>query len=146
MTDSRRGIVALWLLVGVAALAVTYIATSPALFAASVTEVYVLNERGVAADYPDELAVGDYGTVLVGVHNDRPNGRSYTVVVSFADRTVDRYVVDLDPGERDERWVSFRPRQTGSYEFRVAVYSGDREGGDPRWEVGFPVVVESDGA
>lgn len=142
MTSTRRRtLYVLWGLVLVGALAVGYILLTPSLFGASVTEVYVLNESGVAANYPENLSVGETGTVIVGVSNDHSERRIYTVVVALGDRTVDRYAIELGAREADERRVSFTPEEPGRTEFRVAVYDGSTSRGDPGWTVGFPVNV-----
>lgn len=145
MRYPRRLPGALWVLVLLAFVAVAVIAASPHLFAASVTEVYLLNESGVAADYPDDLAVDETGTVVVGVHNDRPTPRSYTVEVTFGDRTVERYGLDLGSRQRDERRVSFTPRRNGTHRLRARVYRGTGVEGAAGWSVELPVVVGSPG-
>lgn len=142
MTSSRRrALFALWGLVLVGALAVGYVLLTPSLFGASVTELYVLDESGVAANYPDDLAVGETGTVIVGVSNDRSERRTYTVVVSLGDRTVRRYRVELDAREVDERPVSFTPEEPGRTELRVALHEGEVAEGAPGWTVTLPVDV-----
>lgn len=141
MTRSRRHLLALWALVVVGLLAVGYVVATPSLFAASVTELYLLNESGVAADYPDNLTVDETGTVVVGVSNDRPEARTYTVVVTFGDRTVERYGLELGSREVHERSVSFTPAEPGRAELRVALYEGESTEGRPGWSVRLPVEV-----
>lgn len=135
-------LVALWLLVGVGALGVGYLAVNPSSSAADVTELYLLNESGVAADYPDELAVGETGTVVVGVHNDRPAERTYTVVVRLGDRVLEDYGLSLDARERDQRQVSFTPERDGGTSLVVELYEGRTTAGEPGWRVRLPVDVQ----
>lgn len=142
-TDRRRLRRALWLLVVLSLVAVGYIAATPAFFTDDVTELYVLNESGVAADYPDNLTVGETGTVVVGVNNDRTRARTYTVVARFDDRVVERYVLELGRFESDERPVSFTPQSPGRSQFSVALYEGTNTSGDPGWTVRFPVTVRA---
>lgn len=146
-TNRRRLRYALWLSVLLGVVAVGYIAATPAFYADDVTELYVLNESGVAADYPDNLTVGETGTVIVGVNNERPRARTYTVVVRLDDAVVERYVLELGRFESDERAVSFTPQSPGVTNFTVGLYRGtfDADGPDdgnkPGWTVGFRVTV-----
>lgn len=142
MSPDRTGLlVALWLLVGVGVLGVGYLAVNPSPSAAEVTELYLLNESGVAADYPDELDVGETGTVVVGVHNDRPAERTYTVVVRLGDRVVEEYRLALGARERDQRQVSFTPEREGETSLVVELYEGSTAAGEPGWRVRLPVEV-----
>ncbi|MCJ7743054.1 MAG: DUF1616 domain-containing protein [Dehalococcoidales bacterium] len=80
----------------------------------NLTEFYVLDIEGKAANYPRQLAVGQEGKVIVGIVNSEHEVVSYRLEVMIDG------VVNNDIGgivlEQDEKWeqeVSFIPQKAG---------------------------------
>ena len=78
------------------------------------TEFYVLGPGGEAADYPTQLAIGEEGTVLVGIVNHEGEETSYTLQVT-TDGVKDSEVgpIVLADGDTWEEAVSFIPQHNG---------------------------------
>lgn len=106
-----------------AALAVAALAVSPAQPQPG-TAFYLLNEDGVAADYPSSLSVGESATVRIGITNHRRAPRTFRVDATLGNRTVDGYRVEVGSGETVERNVSFTPQRTGQLRFRARLFEG----------------------
>lgn len=131
MNDSNllRAALALTLVAG--AVAMGYVAVTPSRSDESYSELYLLNERGVAADYPADLAVGDDATVVVGVGNRRPTAATYAVAVTLGDRAVTDYAVTVPPDETRERAVTFTASDSGTHVLRARLYRGPDATGEP---------------
>lgn len=108
----------------VAILGTVAIAVNPPQTTEPYTEFYVLNAEGEAEQYPDRLAVGETGTVLVGVANHEREQTSYTVVARLGDRVVTERSVTLAIDERWEEEVSVTPRDPGRTQLRLLLYRG----------------------
>jgi len=125
----------------VALAAVVSVAVAPDQTGRQFTEFYLLNESGVAANYPDSLSVGETGTVAVGISNRRQSPVTHAVVVTFADRSVAEYGRTLAARETHERPVSFRPERSGEFLLRAELHAGDEPGGDPEQTLRLHVTV-----
>lgn len=141
MTDSEllRAALALTLVAGGVAMA--YVAMMPSRSGGSFSELYLLNESGVAADYPDELAVGETATVLVGVGNSRGSPVSHAVAVTLGEREVTTFVVTVPPGETVERPVNVTATEAGTHVLRARLYRDEVVTGEPILSVRTTVTV-----
>ena len=93
--------------------ALVYVATTPKLAEES-TVFYILSPGGKAADYPEELKVGEEGTVILGIINQEHETVSYRLEVKTEMFTSsETSAVVLGHGEKWERAVSFTPVKAG---------------------------------
>ena len=78
------------------------------------TEFYILGLDGKAADYPEEIMVGDEGKVIVGIVNHEHEVVSYRIEVRI-DGTKNNEVgpLVLDNEQKWEEIVSFTPDRAG---------------------------------
>lgn len=132
MTDRaalRRHALTLALVVGVVAMG--YVAVTADETGTEYAEFYVLNESGVAADYPTNLTVGEEGTVVFGVGNRRPSATTYTVLVTLDGRRVAGYSVSVPPDGTHERAVTFTAREPGNRTLVASLHRGERATGTP---------------
>jgi uncharacterized membrane protein len=78
------------------------------------TEFYVLGPEGLAENYPREAVVGQPVTVTVGIANHEGVPAEYRLVVISEEYLIGQAEpVRLEPGETDERPVSFVPMVAG---------------------------------
>ena len=76
------------------------------------TEFYVLGLEGKAEGYPEQLAVGEEGRVILGITNHERETTGYTVNLSFggtAERTIGP--IELDHEETWEDTIEFVPQE-----------------------------------
>ena len=78
------------------------------------TEFYILGPEGLAENYPREAVVGQPVTVTVGITNREGTPAEYRVEVVNGEHLVGQAgPVQLEPGETDERLVTFVPTEVG---------------------------------
>jgi uncharacterized membrane protein len=78
------------------------------------TEFYILGPEGLAENYPREAVVGQPVTVTVGIANHEGVPAEYRLVVISEEYLIGQAEpVRLEPGETDERPVSFVPMVAG---------------------------------
>lgn len=128
-TDLARHALGVLLVAGV--IAMVYVAATPSQSGTAYAEFYLLNEDGVAADYPTNVTVGENATVTVGVGNRRPAAARYAVVVTLDDRRLARYALTVPPDGTRERRVTFAVDDPGEYTLRAHLYRGEAVGGEP---------------
>lgn len=79
------------------------------------TEFYILSLEGKSAHYPRELAVGEMGSVIVGIVNREYETASYWVEVRIdGDRNNEVEGILLEHGEEWRGEVNFTPHRTGN--------------------------------
>ncbi len=87
------------------------------------TEFYILGEGGMAADYPEELKLGEAGEVTIGIINREQETVTYTVRIAISDKVVTTLEpMTLENDEKSERLASFKPVTIGAdqkIEFRL---------------------------
>lgn len=121
-----------------------YVAVNPPETGTPYTELYVLNEQGVAADYPTNLSVGEEGTVLVGIANDEHETVEYELVVGTEQRTIERQSITLGDGESTERRVGYAFDEPGATVVRFQLYRGSASSdGEPYRQTRLIVNVTS---
>ncbi|MDD4986761.1 MAG: DUF1616 domain-containing protein [Dehalococcoidales bacterium] len=78
------------------------------------TEFYILGPEGKAADYPQELAVGEEGRVIVGIVNREQAVLSYRLEIR-TDGVISGRIegVQLGPDQKWEEEVAFIPDRIG---------------------------------
>lgn len=78
------------------------------------TEFYILGLEGKAADYPEELLVGEEGKVLAGIINQEWEIATYWVEVTIDGvKNNELGTVTLEDGEKWEGIVGFTPDKAG---------------------------------
>jgi uncharacterized membrane protein len=86
------------------------------------TAFYVLGSEGNASSYPESLAVGEAGTVTVGLTNREQTETAYTLRVRAGNRTVTTRTLTLASGETWEGAVTFAPRAPGPVRVHFLLY------------------------
>ena len=78
------------------------------------TEFYILGPEGKAADYPEELAVGEEGRVIVGIVNREQAALSYRLEIR-TDGVISGGIegVQLEADQKWEEEVAFIPERIG---------------------------------
>jgi uncharacterized membrane protein len=91
------------------------------------TELYILGSGGKAADYPQELKVGEEGVVTVGIINHEGKEVSYRVeVVIGNDKSTEVGPVTLADEHKWEGEVGFTPEVVGqNQKVEFWLYKGD---------------------
>lgn len=130
-TDSERlqtlqfALTAVFAVALVVALAgVVFVAVNPPATGSAHSELYLLNEQGVAADYPTNLTVGEEGTITVGVVNHERTTVEYNVVVRTQDRTIASRSLTLSDEESWQRPISYSFDESGTVRLRVLLSRG----------------------
>jgi uncharacterized membrane protein len=78
------------------------------------TDFYILGTGGKAADYPQELKLGEQGTVIVGIANHEYETVTYRVEVRIGGvKNSEIAPFSLQPGEKREVLVGFAPQAAG---------------------------------
>lgn len=110
-----------------------YVAVTPQETGNPFTELYVLNESGVAADYDTNLTVGEEGSVTVGVANREHQRMEYTLFVRARDATLARHAFTLADEESWRRNVTYSFEDPGTVDLRFTLYRGSvaEPTGDP---------------
>lgn len=102
------------------------------------TEFYILGPGGNASDYPENLSVGESGTVIVGITNHEHEEETYELVVETDRRTLETREVTLAAGETWEDEVSFSFDSPGERRVQFLLYL---DGEEPYRRGGVQVVV-----
>ena len=106
--------VALVLIIFVTIAALTYSVAVPAT-GEKFTEFYVLNSEGKAADYPQNLAVGEKAQVIVGIVNREQEQVSYRLEVRINQlQTTDLGPLVLKQGEKWQETITVQPATAGN--------------------------------
>jgi uncharacterized membrane protein len=93
--------------------ALIYINTQPKI-GEEFTDFYILGIKGKAIDYPQELAVGEKGNVIVGIVNHENHEMTYRVAIFLNGETISEIgPIVLMPEDKCEKEVSFIPRLSG---------------------------------
>ena len=127
MNDERERLLT-WVLALalVASLAgVVYLSVTPQQNTEPYTELYVLGPDGNASDYPKELAVGESGTLIVGISNHEHRSMQYTLVLQLGSETEGVRTVSLEGGATWERELSFAADSPGRKHLEIRLYRGD---------------------
>lgn len=125
--DDRRERQVTLVLVGailVSTLGVMYLAATPDQRADPFTEFYIEGAEGNAADYPQNLSVGETGTVTVGIANHEHQTMRYTLVMHLDGETIESQAVTVGNEETWERERSFTPRSSGRKRLQIHLYRG----------------------
>ena len=78
------------------------------------TEFYILGLEGKAGNYPQELAPGEEGKVIVGIVNHEQKEIDYRLeVLVDSDKQYELSSIQLTPGEQWERTVTFTIQKIG---------------------------------
>jgi len=80
------------------------------------TEFYILNENGMAADYPTHLVLGEQGTVIVGIVNHEYAPITYRLEIRLNGAVIHTQDVFLNDKERWEKPITFKPTKRGEHE------------------------------
>jgi uncharacterized membrane protein len=93
----------------------------------ALTEFYILGSGGKAADYPEELKVGEEGVVTVGIINREGKEVSYWVEVVIGSKKITEVgPVTLADEQKWEGEVGFTPEVVGQdQKVQFLLYKGD---------------------
>lgn len=91
------------------------------------TEFYVLGPGGNASDYPENLSVGETGTVIVGITNQEHEQKTYEMVTKTDSRTIGTREVTLEAGETWEEEVDFSFDSPGERRVQFLLHLGGEE-------------------
>jgi len=87
------------------------------------TEFYILGPDGMAEDYPNEIALGEEGEVILGITNHERETMGYNVEILVEGALVNKIgPIELDHGKNWEEMIGFAPQQLGKLqktEFRL---------------------------
>ena len=112
MWDRVISVLLIIVLLGALGMLGYFIATPKA--SESFTEFYILGTEGKAADYPEKLAMGEEGTVIVGIINREHEPVTYRIeVVIEGDKNNEAGPVELEHDEKWEGIVAFTPNEPG---------------------------------
>lgn len=92
------------------------------------TEFYVLGPNGVAADFPENVTVGEPVDVQVGIGNHEFQQMRYTLVVRTNETTFVSRTVTIDAEEEWEEPISFAFESPGRKQLRLELYVGEARG------------------
>lgn len=95
------------------------------------TEFYLLGSNDTAAEYPENVTVGETATLQVGIRNDENARQTYTLDVRADGNTLATRTVEVNRGERWEDSVSFELESTGEKRLQLHLYTGESTDGDP---------------
>lgn len=135
----RRALsVVLGLVLVVSLIGLTVFVIVPIPASTAFTEFYVLGPSGNASDYPENLSVGETGTVIVGITNQEHEQKTYELVVETDEQTLETREVTVAAGETWEQEVSFSFDSPGERRVRFLLYL---DGEEPYRRAGIQVVV-----
>ncbi len=78
------------------------------------TEFYILGSEGEAVDYPEELKVGEGGTVTVGIINREQETVNYRLEVRIDGvNNNEKVPIELAHDQKWEEIISFTPNRAG---------------------------------
>lgn len=114
----------------VSALGVMYLSATPDERADPFTEFYIEGAEGNASDYPQNLSVGETGTLTVGIGNREQRTMQYTLVMRLGDETIRTQRITVEDDEQWERERSFTPSSAGRKRLHLSLYQGDEASPD----------------
>lgn len=83
-------------------------------FVEKFTEFYILGQKGIAADYPQELEVGEYGELLAGIINNEHQKINYQIEVRMDSQLINRLSpITLEHREKWENLITFQADKPG---------------------------------
>ncbi len=98
------------------------------------TEFYVLGENGTAEDYPNNLTIGENGTVIVGVVCREHERTRYTVEIELLNltgerenKTLGQYNFTLVHDQLNETVFKFNVSDNGTYKLQFLLYINDKK-------------------
>lgn len=93
--------------------AVAYAVATPRV-GESFTEFYIVGPGGMAGDYPQELALGEEGTIIVGIVNHEHQATAYSIEVRIDGEQVQEIgPINLAHEGKWEEPVTFVPSKAG---------------------------------
>ena len=105
------GVLLISMMVGIGALA--YAVTTPKV-GEMFTEFYIVGSEGLLEDYPQELVLGEEGTITVGIVNHEHQVTSYSIEVKIdGERVQEIGPVSLAHEEKWDEPVTFVPSKAG---------------------------------
>lgn len=116
-----------WLLaaaVVLSTLGVVYASATPNQRIDPYSELYLKGLDGNASDYPQNLAVGETGRLVVGLSNHENRAMEYTLVFRLGNETIESRTVTVGDRETWEREYAFTPDSSGRKRFEVRLYRG----------------------
>ena len=79
------------------------------------TEFYILDLEGKAINYPDKLAIGEEGKVIIGIANQKQETTTYRIEVAIDGiRNNEMGIVLLKENERWKGTIGFIPTKEGN--------------------------------
>ena len=109
---------------------ITYVSCSPP-SQNNFTELYILGTDGKADNYPSVLAVGEEGSVILGIANHENKKTSYQIIIKIDESIYEEIgPVDLENEGQWEQEVKFIPDKAGEdieVEFSFYKEAGERE-------------------
>jgi len=121
--------------------AVAYAVATPKV-GESFTEFYIVGPGGMAGDYPQELALGEEGTIIVGIVNHEHQATAYTIEVRIDGEQVQEIgPISLAHEEKWEEPVIFVPSKAGEdLKVEFILYKDDES--EPYRELDFRLDVK----
>lgn len=123
--DERRLTLLLVGAIIVSTVGVVYLSATPNQRADPYTELYIEGDGGNASDYPQELDVGEGGTLTVGIGNHEHRAMKYTLVMRLDDETIRTQTITVGNDETWEGERSFTPSSSGRQRLQLLLYQGD---------------------
>ena len=123
--DERRLTLLLVGAIIVSTVGIVYFSATPNQRTDPYTEFYIEGEGGNASDYPQDLTVGEAGSLTVGIGNHEHRAMQYTLVMRLDDETIRTQTITV---ENDETWEgerSFSPSSSGRQRLQLLLYRGD---------------------
>ncbi len=84
------------------------------------TEFYILGPNGKASDYPNNLTVGQDGTVTIGIANHEYADVNYTMIIKLNNQTIDNENITISNNQlykKPFKFVASSPGQNQELEF-----------------------------
>ena len=108
----------------------------------SFTEFYIVGPGGIAGDYPRELALGEEGTIIVGIVNHEHQATAYSIEVRIDGEQVQEIgPISLAHEEKWEEPVTFVPSKAGEdLKVEFLLYKDDES--EPYRELDFRLDVK----
>lgn len=109
-------------LIAVSVVATVYLSATPDQRTDPYTELYLEGRNGTAGDYPQNLTVGETGTLTVGVSNHEHRRMQYTLVYRFDNETTERRTIAVESEAVWEEEYRFTPQSAGRERLEVLLY------------------------
>ena len=92
------------------------------------TEFYVLGSNGTAADYPENVSVGEPVEMRVGIGNHEHQQMRYELLIRTNETTLLTQTITVDVEEVWEEPVSFAFDSPGQKRLQLELYVGETRG------------------